>query len=230
MQTSGGLGCVEVLIRRRDTPEIREPDLRSEAMLLVGLTGGIGSGKSTVSALLAEKGAVIIDADAITKELQQPGTDVFEAIVERFGHEVVTSDGALDRPALAKVVFSDAQAKKDLEAIVHPAVGAEMIKRLQALAETDHVVIYDVPLLVEARRSGYGAVIVVDVDPEIAVRRLVDQRGMDEADARARIANQASREERAAVADQVIDNSGSLGDLRRQVDEVWVWLANLPRP
>ena len=199
-------------------------------MLLVGLTGGIGSGKSTVSALLADKGAVIIDADAITRELQQPGTEVFEAIVDRFGREVVTSDGELDRPALAKVVFSDAPAKKDLEAIVHPAVGAEMIKRLQALAETDQVVIYDVPLLVEARRSGYGAVIVVDVDPEIAVRRLVDQRGMDEADARARIANQASRQERAAVADRVIDNSGSLDDLRRQVDEVWVWLANLPRP
>src|SRR5437899_8507312 len=105
-----------------------------------------------------------------------------------------------------------------------------MIKRMQGLAETDQVVIYDVPVLVEARRSGYGAVIVVDVDPEIAVRRLVDQRGMDEADARARIANQASRPERAAVADRVIDNSGSLGDLRRQVDEVWVWLANLPRP
>jgi dephospho-CoA kinase len=199
-------------------------------MLLVGLTGGIGSGKSTVSALLADKGAVIIDADAITRELQQPGTEVFEAIVDRFGPEVVASDGTLDRPALASVVFSDAKAKKDLEAIVHPAVGAEMIKRLQDLAETDQVVIYDVPLLVEAKRSGYGAVIVVDVDPEIAVRRLVDQRGMDETDARARIANQASRQERAAVADRVIDNSGSLGDLRRQVDEVWVWLASLPRP
>jgi dephospho-CoA kinase len=199
-------------------------------MLLVGLTGGIGSGKSTVSALLADKGAVIIDADAITRELQQAGTEVFNAIVDRFGPEVVASDGTLDRPALAAVVFTDAQAKKDLEAIVHPAVGAEMIKRLQDLAETDHVVVYDVPLLVEAKRSGYGAVIVVDVDPEIAVRRLVEQRGMDEADARARIANQASRQERAAVADRVIDNSGTLGDLRRQVDEVWVWLASLPRP
>lgn len=198
-------------------------------MLLVGLTGGIGSGKSTVATLLAEKGAVIIDADAITKELQQPGTEVFEAIVARFGPDVVTSDGSLDRPALAAVVFNDEQAKKDLEAIVHPAVGAEMVKRMQDLAETDQVVIYDVPLLVEARRSGYGAVVVVDVDPEIAVRRLVEQRGMHEQDARARIANQASREERTAVADRVIDNSGSLDDLRRQVDEVWVWLAKLPR-
>lgn len=199
-------------------------------MLLVGLTGGIGSGKSTVATLLAEKGAVIIDADAITKELQQPGTEVFEAIVARFGPDVVTSDGSLDRPALAAVVFNDEQAKKDLEAIVHPAVGAEMVKRMQDLAETDQVVIYDVPLLVEARRSGYGAVVVVDVDPEIAVRRLVEQRGMHEQDARARIANQASRAERTAVADRVIDNSGSLDDLRRQVDEVWVWLAKLPRP
>jgi dephospho-CoA kinase len=199
-------------------------------MLLVGLTGGIGSGKSTVSSLLADKGAVVVDADAITRELQRPGTEVFEAIVDRFGPDVVTSDGSLDRPALAGIVFTNEGAKKDLEAIVHPAVGQEMVKRLQDLADTEQVVIYDVPLLVEAKRSGYGAVIVVDVDPEIAVRRLIEQRGMREADARARIANQATRQERAAVADRVIDNSGSLDDLRDRVDEVWVWLASLPRP
>ena len=198
-------------------------------MLLVGLTGGIGSGKSTVSALLAAHGAVIIDADAITRELQNPGTPVFDAMVERFGPDIVAADGTLDRAAVAKIVFNDEQARKDLEAIVHPAVGAEMLQRMQAVADTDNVVVYDVPLLVEAGRSGYGAVIVVDVDPEIAVRRLIDQRGFSEVDARARIANQASREDRRAVADRVIDNSGTIEELRAQVDDVWSWLRQLPR-
>jgi dephospho-CoA kinase len=201
------------------------------AVLLIGLTGGIGSGKSTVSTLLAEKGAGIIDADAIPREVQQPGQPVFDAIVERFGQEVVAADGALDRPALAKVAFSDDAAKKDLESIVHPAVGAEMVKRLQAQADTDHVVVYDVPLLVESARKAmqFGGVIVVDIDPEVAVQRVVEQRGMDEADVRARIAKQASREERRAVADQVIDNSGTRDDLRRRVDEVWAWIRTLPQ-
>lgn len=200
-------------------------------VLLLGLTGGIGSGKSTVSALLAEKGAVIIDADAITRELQQPGQPVFDAIVERFGPGVVASDGTLDRAGLAAIVFADEGAKKDLEQIVHPAVGAEMIKRLQAEAETDHVVVYDVPLLVESARRAmsFAGVIVVDIDPEVAVRRVVEQRGMDEADVRARIGHQASREERLAVADQVIDNSGSRDELRRRVDEVWTWIRSLPQ-
>jgi dephospho-CoA kinase len=197
-------------------------------VLLVGLTGGIGSGKSTVSALLAEHGAVIVDADAITRELQRAGTEVFEAIVARFGPEILGPDGELDRPALAAIVFGDEQARKDLEGIVHPAVGLEMVNRVQAVADTDRLVVYDVPLLVEAGRSGYGAVIVVDVDPEVAVQRLVGQRGMDEADARARIANQVSREERLAVADHVVDNSGSHDDLQRAVDEVWLWLKSLP--
>jgi len=197
-------------------------------VLVVGLTGGIGSGKSTVSALLAAKGALVVDADAITRELQQPGHEVFEAMVERFGPEIVAGDGTLDRPAVASIVFSDEQARKDLEAIVHPAVGAEMLNRMQSVADTDTVVVYDVPLLVESARRGYGAVIVVDVDAEVAVDRLVEQRQMDESDARARIANQASREERRAVADRVIDNSGTIEDLRRQVDEVWTWIETLP--
>lgn len=200
-------------------------------MLLIGLTGGIGSGKSTVSTLLAEKGAVIIDADAITHEVQQPGHEVFDAIVERFGPEVVAADGSLDRPALARVAFSDDEEKKALEAIVHPAVGAEMIKRLQAEADTDHVVVYDVPLLVESARKAmaFAGVVVVDIDPEVAVRRVVEQRGMAESDVRARIAKQASREDRLAVADQVIDNSGTRDDLRRRVDEVWAWMQTLPQ-
>jgi dephospho-CoA kinase len=199
---------------------------------LLGLTGGIGSGKSTVSTLLAEKGAVIIDADAITRSLQQPGQAVFDEIVARFGSTVVGADGNLDRAGLASIVFTDEQAKKDLEHIVHPAVGAEMLKRMQEEADTDHVVVYDVPLLVEAARRAmsFAGVIVVDIDPEVAVQRVVEQRGMDEGDVRARIANQASREERIAVADKVIDNSGSRDDLRRQVDEVWTWIQTLPQP
>jgi dephospho-CoA kinase len=197
-------------------------------MVVVGLTGGIGSGKSTVAALLREKGAVIIDADAITRELQEPGQPVFEQMVERFGQAIVAPDGTLDRAAMAARAFADPKEKADLEAIVHPAVGAEMLNRLKELAD-DAVVIYDVPLLVEARRSGYGAVIVVDVDPEVAVSRIVRDRNMSEADVRARIANQASRDERRAVADKVIDNSGSMDELCAQVNEVWSWIATLPR-
>lgn len=173
--------------------------------------------------MLARRGAVVIDADAITRSLQVPGQPVFDAIVERFGHRVV-ADGALDRPALAAIVFSDEAAKRDLEAIVHPAVGAEMVRRLQEHAGTDAVVIYDVPLLVESGKTGYGAVIVVDVDPEVAIARLVEHRGFDEADARARIANQVDRAARLAVADRVVDNSGPLEALEAQVDELWEWL------
>jgi dephospho-CoA kinase len=198
-------------------------------VLLVGLTGGIGSGKSTVSALLAERGAVVIDADAITRQLQRPGTPVFDAIVERFGPGVVAADGTLDRPALAAVVFTDEAARKDLEAIVHPAVGAEMVRLLQEHAGTDAVVVYDVPLLVESGKTGYGAVLVVDVDPEVAVDRLVRFRGMPEADARNRIANQASRADRLAVADIVLDNSGTPEELAEQVDRAWAWLLERER-
>jgi dephospho-CoA kinase len=198
-------------------------------VLLIGLTGGIGSGKSTVSSLLAANGAVILDADAITRSLQVPGTAVFDAMVERFGPGIIAEDGSLDRAAVAAIVFADEQAKRDLEGIVHPAVGAEMLTRLQALADVDTVVIYDVPLLVESGRKGYVAVIVVDVDPELAVARLVEHRGMAEADARARIANQAAREERLAVADLVIDNSGTRAQLQKQVDEAWAWIRTLPR-
>lgn len=197
-------------------------------MIVVGLTGGIGSGKSTVSALLAEHGAVVIDADAITKELQQPGQPVLAAIVERFGEGVLTASGELDRPALAAIVFSDGEALKDLNGIVHPAVGAEIGRRMEAERATDHVVVLDIPLLVEGGRYQVGGLLVVDVDPEVAVDRLVRFRGFDPADARARMARQATREERRAKADRVIDNSGDLEHLRRQVDEVWEWMRSLP--
>jgi dephospho-CoA kinase len=196
-------------------------------VVLIGLTGGIGSGKSTVSALLAERGALVIDADAITRELQQPGTEVFDAMVERFGPDIVAGEGSLDRQAVADIVFNDPDALKDLGAIVHPAVGAEIAARLEAAAATDQVVVLDIPLLVESGRDDLAALVVVDVDPEVAVARLVQQRGMREDDVRARMASQASREDRLARADVVIDNSGTLEDLARQVDAVWPRLVAL---
>jgi dephospho-CoA kinase len=193
-------------------------------VLLIGLTGGIGSGKSTVSARLATHGAVVIDADAIVHELQQPGEPVLAAMVERFGPEILDQDGALRRQAVADIVFHDADALHDLGMIVHPAVHAEIERRLAAEAEGDRVVILDVPLLVESGRSDMAGMIVVDVDPEIAIARLVEHRGFSEADARARVARQASRAERVAKADIVIDNAGSVADLERQADEAWAWI------
>ena len=138
-------------------------------MILVGLTGGIGSGKSTVSEMLSARGAIIIDADRITRELQQPGTPVMAEIAEKFGNEVVESDGSLNRPALAARVFGDTEALKTLNAIVHPAVGREMAARLEAQRETDNVVVLDIPLLVENPRSGLCGTIVVDLPTDIAV-------------------------------------------------------------
>ena len=202
--------------------------LTSGAVLVIGLTGGIGSGKSTVSALLAEKGAVVVDADAIVREVQQPGTPVFEAMVERFGAGIVAGDGSLDRAAVADTVFGDPDALADLNAIVHPAVGAEIVRRMEALADTDEVVVLDVPLLVESKNTyPVAGLLVVDVDPEVAVERLVEHRGMREADVRARMARQAARDERLARADRVIDNSGTLDDLRAQVDAAWEWVEGL---
>lgn len=196
-------------------------------MLLVGLTGGIGSGKSAVSTRLEALGARVIDADAIVHELQQPGEPVFDAMVDHFGDEVVADDGTLDRGAVAAKVFGDDEQLAALNAIVHPAVGAEIARRLEAAAATDDVVVLDVPLLVESGRDDLAALVVVDVDPDLALRRLVERRGMDEADARARMARQASREERLARADRVIDNSGTLDDLDESVREVWEWLQAL---
>jgi dephospho-CoA kinase len=197
-------------------------------MILVGLTGGIGSGKSTVSALLAAKGAVVIDADAITREVQQPGQPVLAAIAERFGPEVLAPDGSLDRPRLAAIVFSDPAALADLNAIVHPAVGAEIARRVEAERRTDHVVVLDIPLLVEGGRYRTAGLLVVDTPVDTAVARLVRFRGMDEADVRARIGRQATREQRLAVADRVIDNSGDAAALAVQVDDAWKWMLSLP--
>jgi dephospho-CoA kinase len=199
-------------------------------VLVIGLTGGIGSGKSTVSALLAAKGAVVVDADAIVRDVQRPGTPVFAAMVERFGPGIVAADGTLDREAVADRVFGDPDALAALNAIVHPAVGAEIARRMQELATTDAVVVLDVPLMVESRNAyPVAGLLVVDVDPEVALRRVVEQRGMREDDVRARMGRQATREQRLARADRVIDNSGTLDDLRAQVDAAWDWVTGLPR-
>ena len=196
-------------------------------MVLIGLTGGIGSGKSTVSEALERRGAVVVGADRIVKELEQPGTEVFAEMVERFGDGIVGPDGQLDRPAVAAIVFNDAEALADLGAIVHPRVRDEMTRRLEELAATDQVVVLDVPLLVESGWEGMSGVVVVDLDPDVAVSRLVEFRGFDETDARNRIANQASREDRLAKADQVVDNGGDLASLEAQVDGVWDWISGL---
>jgi dephospho-CoA kinase len=201
------------------------------AVLVVGLTGGIGSGKSTVSRLLVERGAVVIDADAITRELQEPGTEVFSAMVGRFGADIVGPDGTLDRQAVADQVFADPEALADLNAIVHPAVGAEIATRLAAAADAPTppgaacpVVVLDIPLLVETGRSDVAAVLVVDATESDQLTRLVDQRGLERADAEARMARQATRAERLARADHVVDNTGDLPHLRAEVDRAWAWL------
>jgi dephospho-CoA kinase len=197
-------------------------------VILVGLTGGIGSGKSTVAALLASRGAVVLDADAITKEVQAAGSPVVAALAERFGPGVVRADGELDRPALAAIAFNDAAALKDLNKIVHPAVGEEMNRRIKAQVPTDHVVVLDIALLTENPRAGLAGVLVVDVPEELQVERLVRHRGFDEADARARIGRQARREARLATAGMVIDNSGDPSALGPQVDAAWQWMRGLP--
>jgi dephospho-CoA kinase len=197
-------------------------------MILIGLTGGIGSGKSTVSSLLAERGAVIIDADAITRQLQQPGQPLLQELADRFGSEILTELGELNRPALAAVAFSDPEALKDLNKIVHPAVAKEMDRQMNEVRHTDKVAVLDIPLLAENPRKGLCGVIVVDVPVDLAVHRLVTFRSMNEADARARIEKQASREKRLEIADQVIDNSGDMESLARRVDEVWQWAISLP--
>ena len=199
-------------------------------MLEIGLTGSIGSGKSTVASLLVERGAVLIDADAIVREIQQPGMPVFSAMVERWGDGIVAEDGTLDRQAVADRVFGDADELAALNAIVHPVVVDEMTRRREALAGTDATVVLDIPLLIESGHDGLAGIIVVDVDPELAVERLMTHRGFTEADARERIARQASRTDRLARADMVVDNSGSLDDLVVQVDRVQVWLDALDRP
>lgn len=198
-------------------------------MILVGLTGGIGSGKSTVSAALAARGAVIVDADQVVRDVQRPGSPVLAKLAERFGAGVIAADGSLDRAALAGIAFADPDALKDLNGIVHPAVGAEMNRQVMENVATDNVVVLDIPLLTENPREGLQGKIVVDVSVATQVERLVKYRGFDEADARARIARQATRELRLETADFVIDNSGRPDALVEQIDRLWNWLQSLPQ-
>ena len=186
----------------------------------IGLTGGIGSGKSTVSALLAGHGAVVVDADRIAREVVEPGTPGLAAVVEAFGSGVLTPDGALDRPALAALVFADPEARRTLDGIVHPLVRARG-RELESAAPPGSVVVHDVPLLVETgQAASYDLVLVVLADEETRVARLV-QRGLTAEDARARIGVQATDDQRRAVADVVLDNTGTPEQLAEQVDRVW---------
>ncbi|MFF0447835.1 dephospho-CoA kinase [Streptomyces sp. NPDC004609] len=193
-------------------------------MLSVGLTGGIGAGKSEVSRLLESYGAVLVDADKIAREVVEPGTPGLAAVVEAFGREILTADGTLDRPRLGSIVFADPERLAALNAIVHPLVGARSRELSQSAAE-DSVVVHDVPLLTENDLAAlYDLVVVVDAAPETQLDRLVRLRGMTESEARARMAAQATREQRRAVADLIIDNDGPLEDLEPQVRVVWAEL------
>ncbi|MCT9084764.1 dephospho-CoA kinase [Streptomyces fulvoviolaceus] len=190
-------------------------------MLTVGLTGGIGAGKSEVSRLLVDCGAVLIDADRIAREVVAPGTPGLAAVVEAFGQDVLADDGSLDRSKLGSIVFADPDKLAVLNSIVHPLVGARS-RALESAAAEDAVVVHDVPLLAEnSLKPLYDVVVVVDASPETQLDRLVRLRGMAEEDARARMAAQATREKRLAIADVVIDNDVPLEDLRRRVRDVW---------
>ncbi|MER6407218.1 dephospho-CoA kinase [Streptomyces viridosporus] len=198
-------------------------------MLKVGLTGGIGAGKSEVSRLLVECGAVLIDADRIAREVVEPGTPGLAAIVDAFGTDVLAPDGSLDRPALGSLVFADPDRLAVLNSIVHPLVGARS-RELEAAVAEDAVVVHDVPLLTENGLAPlYDLVIVVDASPETQLDRLVRRRGMTEEDARARMAAQTTREQRREIADIVIDNDVPLEALERRVKEVWADLVRRAR-
>ncbi|MCY3851314.1 MAG: dephospho-CoA kinase [Acidimicrobiaceae bacterium] len=205
-------------------------------MIEVALTGGMGSGKSTVADAFVARGAELIDADRIVRELQEPGQPVFEAMVQRWGTGVVAEDGSLDRAAVAEIAFNDPDELKALGGIVHPTLYSEIDRRRGLFEGSDAVVVLDLPLLVGAdgksiadQFGDLAGIVVVDADTETTVERLVAGRGFDEADARARIANQASREARRAVAGWVIDNSGDLTALERNIDAAWEWITSLPQ-
>jgi len=192
--------------------------------VIVGLTGGIGSGKSEVSRLLAARGAVVVDADSIAREVVEQGTVGLERLIAEFGTEILDADGSLDRAAMAARVFADADARVRLEAVVHPLVAQRSADVVNA-APPEAVVVYDVPLLVENAIRGFDLVVVVDCADDVRLDRLVRLRGMPAEDAKARMAAQATREERLAAADVVLDNDGSLDDLERQVDALWARLS-----
>jgi dephospho-CoA kinase len=199
-------------------------------MLAVGLTGGIGSGKSAVADLLVDRGAVLIDADQLARDVVAPGGPAYQPLIDRFGTGIVASDGTIDRPALAAVAFADDAARADLNGITHPAIGVAMIEARDAQAETDHIVVLAIPLLTALHRETMklDKVVVVDCPIDIALERLLSQRGMDRGDAEARIRAQISREERAKGADYVLDNSGDRTALEAEVARLWEWLTSAP--
>ena len=196
-------------------------------MILIGLTGGIGSGKSEVARLLSALGAEVIDADQIVRELQQPGAEVYHAMIDMLGQEIVSPDKSLDRGKIAGQVFADESLLKKLNELIHPIVRRVMNERVESFRNTDKVVVLDIPLLVENPRPGLDGVLVVDLDTQIAIQRLVEQRQMKLEDAQARVAKQASREQRRAIAGHVIDNSGDRQALETSVDRAWTWIRSL---
>jgi dephospho-CoA kinase len=196
-------------------------------MILIGLTGGIGCGKSEVSRLLEKRGAVIVDADLIVRELQQPGAEIFLRMVEMFGEKVLATDGSLDRAAVANEVFKDADLLIKLNTLIHPVVRRVMNERVESHRATDKIVVLDIPLLVENPREGLDGVLVVDLDPQIAIERIVSQRNMTIDDAKSRVSAQSTREQRLAIADHVVDNSGDRDALVTQVDAAWSWITSL---
>jgi len=203
-------------------------------MVVVGLTGGIGSGKSTVGRFLVERGAVLVDGDSAARQVVEPGQPALAALVERFGQGIRRPDGTLDRGALASVAFADDDGRQALNRITHPAIREEMLRQVEAVRATDPdtVVVMDIPLLAEAGRDRYplSGVIVVDAPVEVAVARLVAGRGFTQADAAARVAAQTSREQRRAIADLVIDNAGDLAHLAAEVERAWAWIQAMVAP
>jgi dephospho-CoA kinase len=195
-------------------------------MLAVGLTGGIGSGKSAVADLLVERGALLIDADQVARDVVAPGGPAYQPLVDRFGTEILDADGTIDRKALAALAFANEENRLALNAITHPAIGIAMIEARDALAETDHIVVLAIPLLTALHRETVKLhkVVVVDCPTDVALERLLSQRGFDRADAEARIQAQISREERVKEADYVLDNSGDREALAGEVATLWDWL------
>jgi len=198
-------------------------------VLVVGLTGGIGAGKSTVARLLVEHGAQLVDADLIAREVVAPGGPAYQPMVDRFGPGIVAADGTIDRPKVAEQVFGNPEALADLNAITHPAIGVEMIARKDRFDGTDEIVVMDIPLLRAIHREmlSLAAVVVVDTPTEVALERLVTHRGMSREDAEARIGSQIDRASRLEGADLVIDNAGGPDDLAAEVDRTWARLVAL---
>ena len=195
--------------------------------LEIGLTGGIGSGKSTVSAGLVDRGAVLIDADAIVRDLQDPGKPVFEKMVDRWGEGILSAEGELNRQVVADIVFKDAEELLALNEIVHPLVRDEITRMRDQYASGEAPIILDIPLLIESGYENLDGIIVVDLMPEEAVRRLVAYRGFSEEDAKNRISNQVKREERIEKADFIIDNNGDIASLSEEIDKAWNWIEGL---